>query len=67
MNNILYYGGPILTLADPLYAEAVLVQKGKIACCGTLEEVRAKADEQTVEIDLEGRTLMPSFIDAHSH
>ena len=67
MNNILYYGGPILTMADPLYVEAVLIQKGKIVCCGPLEQVEAQADAETQRIDLQGRTLMPSFIDPHGH
>jgi len=63
----LYYGAKILTLADPLYAEAVLVEDGKIIAAGALSELRSTCGAQTEEIDLGGGVLMPSFIDAHGH
>ena len=62
----IYYNGDIITLEDPLYAEAILVDGGRI------EEVfYNKIDinnfKDTEIIDLKGKTLMPGFIDAHSH
>ena len=65
----LYFGAKILTLAEPLYAEAVLVEDGKIIDIGKLCELRSKCkpDEPIQEIDLGGGVLMPSFIDAHGH
>lgn len=67
MNNTLYHGGPILTMTQPATAHALLVRKGRIVYCGELEEAAALADEQTQWHNLNGATLMPAFIDAHSH
>ncbi len=62
----LFYGGKILTMAEPMYAEAVLVENGMILALGTEERLRIIAQD-CEEIDLHGATLMPGFIDAHSH
>ena len=66
MTKKLFYNGDILTLEDELYAEAVLVEYGKIKAVGKKEEL-TNQNEDAEMIDLEGKTLMPSFIDAHSH
>ncbi|MCZ0961096.1 amidohydrolase [Paracoccus benzoatiresistens] len=65
----LYHGGDILTMVgnEPAYAEAVLVQDGRIALAGSLAEARAAAPASAVEVDLGGRTMLPGFIDAHGH
>ena len=60
----LFYNGKILTLADPLYAEAVLVDGEKIIAVGKEVDLRAMADEF---VDLQGATMLPGFIDPHSH
>lgn len=60
----LFHNGKILTLAEPLYAQAVLVEDGKIIGVGTEAELSGAADER---IDLKGATLLPGFVDAHSH
>ncbi|WP_114854188.1 amidohydrolase [Brachybacterium sp. YJGR34] len=66
--DTIYHSGRILTMVDQDDApEAVLVRQGLIAAVGGLEEVRAAADAPITEVDLEGRTLMPSFIDSHGH
>jgi predicted amidohydrolase YtcJ len=63
----LYHSGRILTMVDPDDApEAVLVADGRIRGVGPLAQLRARAEDAT-EVDLEGRTLMPSFIDSHGH
>ena len=67
MNNTLFYGGPIITMAEPLYAQALLIRRGKIVYCGELEQAQALADEQTLRVDLQGCALAPAFIDCHSH
>ncbi|QHF22900.1 amidohydrolase family protein [Rathayibacter sp. VKM Ac-2804] len=51
--------------ANPL-AEALLIEGDRIAAVGTLQEVRAAAPAGTPEEHLDG-TLLPGFIDAHSH
>nr|WP_281065036.1 amidohydrolase [Brachybacterium sacelli] len=47
--------------------EAVLVRDGLIAFVGDLEPARAQLAADAAEVDLAGRTLMPSFIDSHGH
>lgn len=64
----LYFGGDILTMVSEQDApEAVVVEEGKILYVGTLEEAKALCGDDAEEINLEGKTLMPSFIDGHSH
>lgn len=63
----LFYNGDIITLEDKLYVEALLVEDGKISGVGSKEELIGKAGAEVELRDLKGRTLMPSFIDAHSH
>lgn len=60
----LFYGGPILTLSDPLYTEALLIDGDRIAAVGKEADLRPLADSC---VNLRGATLMPGFIDAHSH
>lgn len=67
-NGVIYFGGDIITMVGdtPSYAKAVWVKDGKIAFVGSLKE--AKKHGQGAKLaDLEGKTLLPSFIDAHSH
>jgi predicted amidohydrolase YtcJ len=66
--SLLFYNGAVLTI-DPaqLQAEALLVEGDQIAVVGSEADVRARAGAGTVLIDLEGRALMPGFVDAHTH
>lgn len=65
----LFYGGPILTMSGntPEYAEALLVKDGKIRFVGAKQQAERLADKTVQTIDLKNKTLLPSFIDAHSH
>jgi predicted amidohydrolase YtcJ len=63
----LYYNGEILTLEDDLYVEALLVCNGIIKALGKKEDVIKIANKKATFVDLQGKTLMPSFMDAHSH
>jgi predicted amidohydrolase YtcJ len=47
-------------------AEAVLVRAGRLALVGTSAEVKAKAGDARL-FDAGGRTVVPGFIDAHTH
>ena len=62
----LFFGGPIITLSEPLYADAMLTDGGRVLALGSLDALRAAAPGAR-ETDLRGRTLAPAFIDAHSH
>ncbi len=66
MMEKLYFNGKIIpiTRSEP---EAVLISDGKIKKTGKLADVRAMASSSTEEIDLQGKCMMPSFIDSHSH
>lgn len=59
----LYLNGPIYTMESPRPVSALLVKDGTIAALGpdALFAVGAKT------VDLQGRALLPAFLDAHSH
>lgn len=63
-----FVGGRILTM-DPQnrIAEAVLIKGERIAAVGSTEEILAQVDEDTIVTHLQGRTLLPGFIEAHGH
>ncbi len=65
----LFANGTILTMNDEqLQTEAVLVKDGLIEATGSLPELRALCGrEKAQEIDLEHHTLLPAFVDGHSH
>jgi len=65
----LYFNGDILTMEDAeaaTYAEALVQENGRIAFAGALDEAKAQYPNAR-QVDLQGRTLIPGFIDAHSH
>jgi predicted amidohydrolase YtcJ len=67
--DAIYTGGDIVTLNDKQpSAEALAVKGGKIVAVGTRAAVeKAHKGASTRAIDLGGRTLVPGFLDAHSH
>ena len=65
MNTKLYFGGNIITMDDKNpYVQAVLTQNDKIIAVGDYNELIKNSDEK---INLNGKTMLPAFIDAHSH
>ena len=57
----LYYGGDIVTMREETDTpEAVLVTDGKISYVGELAEARRQCLPGAEEINLKGKTLMPS-------
>jgi len=65
----LYRGGPIITMDGdtPQTVEAVVTREGRIAFAGGETAAREAAGKDAVVRDLNGATLLPGFIDAHSH
>lgn len=65
----LWRGGTIITMDDetPNMADAVLERDGKIAFVGPEADARAAAGKDAQVRDLKGATLLPGFVDAHSH
>ena len=67
METTLYFGGPIVTLEEPQYAQALVERGGRIAYVGEREEAERLAGPGARRVDLEGRALLPAFLDPHSH
>ena len=67
METTLYFGGPIVTLEEPQYAQALVERGGRIAYVGDREEAERLAGPGASRVDLEGRALLPAFLDPHSH
>ena len=67
METTLYFGGPIVTLEEPRYAQALVERGGRIAYVGDREEAERLAGPGARRVDLEGRALLPAFVDPHSH
>ncbi len=65
----MYHGGSILTMTgdSPTYVDALVEQNGKIVFTGSKEEAEKKYEIATNSIDLKGKTMLPGFLDAHSH
>ncbi|UJF17965.1 amidohydrolase family protein [Vibrio sp. SS-MA-C1-2] len=64
-----YSGGTILTMVGdtPNYVDTIAIKDGKIIFAGEEEQLSDLVDDKTEQIDLEGKTLLPGFIDAHGH
>ena len=68
MTKKLYFNGHVITVDNnESIAEAVLVENGLIKAVGTNEEILSLKDEETIIVDLEGKTIMPGLIDPHGH
>ena len=50
-----------------MYAEAVCVENGRIQAVGTLDDVMQYKTDGDEMVDLQGKTMLPGFLDAHSH
>jgi predicted amidohydrolase YtcJ len=66
--QILYYGGDILTMSGdkPNYVESIVTNSDKIVFIGRLSEAK-KLFPRSTQMNLDGKTLLPGFIDAHAH
>lgn len=67
--DTVYVGGDIVTVDDTNpSAQALAVQAGRITAVGGREEVLAgHQGPGTRVVDLDGATLLPGFLDPHSH
>jgi predicted amidohydrolase YtcJ len=65
---LILYNGNIITINDRLpRAEAVAIAGSRFVAVGTNEKVQELATSRTNRINLEGRTVVPGFNDAHIH
>ena len=67
--DVLYSGGDILTMRGPApeYVESLAVRDGTIVFAGPLAEARTFIGPGTKAVNLDGKTLLPGFIDTHGH
>lgn len=66
-SDVVFLGGDIVTMADPALVEAMWIKDGRIEQLGGAQDVRAAAGSDAKVIDLDGATLMPGFIEPHTH
>ena len=59
--------GRIVTLDEPPFADALLIDRGKVTAVGTREDVLALAGDQAQILELGSNVAYPGFIDAHAH
>ncbi len=65
--DLIFSGGPILTLGEPATTEAIAIRDGRILALGDRAEVEAFRGSDTADYDLAGRALAPAFVDHHVH
>ncbi len=66
--DVAFVGGRIVTVDSQFrIAEALRIDAGRIRAVGTAEQVRADCGGGTRIVDLEGRTVVPGFVDTHGH
>jgi len=66
--DIIFFGGDILTIDERQPSvEAVAVKDGRILFAGSQHQAFSYKDETTQSVDLQGKTMLPGFIDAHTH
>ncbi|MHA2211774.1 MAG: amidohydrolase family protein [Candidatus Thorarchaeota archaeon] len=66
--DTIIHNGDILTMEEfPEQVEALAIKDDSILFVGNESDILEMAGPDTVIIDLEGRTLLPGFIDSHSH
>ena len=66
--TLILYNANIITVdARNRRAQAVAIADGRLLAVGSNDEVRGLATGRTKKLDLEGRTVVPGFIDAHAH
>lgn len=66
--SAVFINGKILTMDNnDSIVEAVAIKRDKIIAAGSNEEIKKFITGKTVVTDLEGKTMLPGFVDAHSH
>lgn len=66
--DVIYSGGKVVTVNDlQPEVEAVAIKAGKIIAIGYRDEVMKFKGARTKLVDLEGKVMLPGFIDPHGH
>jgi predicted amidohydrolase YtcJ len=66
--TLIFYNGTVLTMnTDQPEGEAIAVADEMILAVGTNDDILALQAPDTRVVDLQGLTLMPGFVDTHTH
>jgi predicted amidohydrolase YtcJ len=65
--DLIIKGNVITVVNQKPRAEAIGISGEKIISVGTVKEVEAGAGKTTKTIDLNGKTILPGFMDSHAH
>lgn len=68
MSKRIYVNGTVITADEENHCyEAIAIDEGKIIGLGTGKELLEQFGDGAQVVDLEGKTILPGFYDAHSH
>jgi predicted amidohydrolase YtcJ len=66
--DVVFVNGQVITVdLKNRIEEAVAVKRNRIEAVGSNQEIKRWIGEQTKVIDLQGKSLLPGFIDSHLH
>jgi len=66
--DMIFYNGSVLTVdKNDSIVSAVAIKENKIIYTGNSADAIKYSNENTIRIDLNGRSLVPGFIDSHLH
>src|SRR6185503_19534844 len=64
----IFFNGKVVTMNDAAtISQAAAIRQGKFLAVGTNAEILRLGGPKTVRIDLKRKTVLPGFIDTHSH
>lgn len=66
-NETLYYNGTIITMDDNKPTASAMLIRGKYVVAVGGDDVLAQKTNKTIMIDLQGKTIVPGFIESHTH
>ena len=66
--DVILYNANIVTIdAGQPHAQAVAIAGGRFLAVGSNDDVRHLSTPGTRQLDIGGKTIVPGFIDAHTH
>lgn len=68
MSNVALLHANVITVDEKFsIEEAIWIKNGRIEALGSVASIEAAKDAETITINLNGKTVMPGFIDTHGH
>jgi predicted amidohydrolase YtcJ len=68
MKHVVFYNGQVVTVNEAFdIVQAISIRGDKIEKVGSNEEIKPSISSDTKIIDLKGKTVIPGFVDSHSH